>query len=447
MSSLNVASLIASSALTASQVQVSVTSANIANADTEGYTAKSVSVTSQSTLGYGAGVSVSGISSSVSKYLMADLLSATSETAGATVTANYLDSLQQSLGQTTGDDGDGNSLANTIAAFETALTDLAQTPESASLASSAVSALEDLTYQVRQQAAEIQEEIATADAEIVDAVTAANQAIETIDTLNGQIEAAAARGAATADLEDDLNAALVTLSEQVEITTFNGEDGTVKVYTSGGQILVGDTAHLLDADTGSDGLTAITVNGTDITDDLDSGRLGALITLRDETLPETLEMLDELATVFVAGMNSVSPGLLTGTGAADIAVSDAVRETPALMLGDTLPSEVAYDMLDVLQSDADFNAAGGHAGGSMTFTEYAGDLLADVVSKATAAATRLELAETELTTVSDTISSTYGVNIDEELVRLSELEQLYSAASTLLSVVQEMFDDLMAAVQ
>ncbi|PVB61953.1 flagellar hook-associated protein FlgK [Labrenzia sp. 011] len=447
MTSLNTASYIAASALTAAQVQVSVTSANIANADTEGYTAKSATVSSQTTLGYGAGVSVSNISSSVSKYLLEDLLGATTETAGATVTADYLNSLQLSFGTTTGDDGDGSSLANTIATFESALTTLAETPESESLASAAVSALEDIAYQLNSLSSDISKQIDQADDEIGDAVTAANEAISAIDALNERIETAVARGDSTADLEDELNAALVSLSEQMEIATFKAEDGTVKVYTGDGQILVGDTAHLLSTGTGTDGQTTISVNGTDITEDLDTGRLGALIELRDETLPASQEMLDEFATTFIDSLNTVSPDLLTGTGAADIAVSVAVQADPASMLGDTLPSEVAYAMLDALQLDATFDAAGGLSGGEMTFADYANDMLGDIVSKTNTAETRLELAENELTTVADTISSMYGVNVDEELVRLSELEQLYSVASTLLSVVQEMFEDLMAAVQ
>ncbi|KZM50496.1 flagellar hook-associated protein FlgK [Labrenzia sp. OB1] len=447
MTSLNTASYIAASALTASQVQVSVTSANIANADTEGYTAKSATVSSQTTLGYGAGVSVSNISSSVSKYLLEDLLGATTETAGATVTANYLNSLQQSFGTTTGDDGDGSSLANTIASFESALTALAETPESESLASAAVSALENVAYQLNSLSSDISKQIDQADDEIGDAVTAANEAISTIDALNEQIETAVARGDSTADLEDQLNTALVSLSEQMEISTFKTEGGTVKVYTGDGQILLGDTAHLLSTGTGTEGQTTISVNGTDITEDLDTGRLGALIELRDQTLPASQEMLDEFATTFIDTLNAVSSNLLTGTGAADITVSDAVQADPASILGDTLPSEVAYAMLDTLQLDANFDAAGGLSGGEMTFADYANEMLGDVVSKTNAAQTRLEFAENELTTVSDTISSMYGVNVDEELVRLSELEQLYSVASTLLSVVQEMFEDLMAAVQ
>ncbi|MBS8260662.1 flagellar hook-associated protein FlgK [Roseibium polysiphoniae] len=447
MTSLTTSSYIAASALTAAQVQLSVASSNIANADTEGYTAKSASAESQTTLGYGSGVAVTGIASSVSQYLLDDLLTATTNAANTTVTADYLDGLQQSFGSTTGEDGDGSSISNTIATFESAVTELAETPESESLASAAVSALEDVTYQLNSLATDVQQSIDQADEQIADGVMAANEAIETIDALNEQIEAASARGDSTADLEDQLNASLVSLSEQLEIATFKADDGTVKVYTSDGQVLVDGSAHLLTTETAADGTTSISANGTDITGDLDTGNLGALIELRDETLPAYQDMLDELATTFIDELNTVSAGLLTGTGASDIAVSDTVQTDPSLLLGETLPSEVAYDLLDVLQASVSFDAAGDLSADEMSFTDYANSILSNLVNATTTAETRLELAETELSTISDTISSTYGVNVDEELTRLSELEQLYSIASTLLSVVQEMFDDLLTAVQ
>lgn len=446
MTSLNASSFIAASSLRATQVQLSVASANVANADTEGYTAKTASVSSYTTSGYGAGVTVESISSNVSKYLLEDLLTATTSTAGATVTAATLDSLQQAFGSTTGADGDGSSLANSIAAFETALTGLAVTPESASLASAAVTSLQEVTYQLNSLSSEVQDKISQADNGIEDGAEAANEAILAINALNKQISAAASQGNSTADLEDELNVALATLSAQLEISTFKADDGSVKVYTESGQILVGSTTHLLTTGTGASG-TTISVNGSDVTAELTEGNIGASITLRDETLPAYQDMLDQLAATFIADMNSVSAGLLTGTGASDIAVETTVVADPGLMLGGTQPSDVAFNILDALQTDTTFAPAGNLAGGDMTFTEYANDILSDLVSRTTTAQTRLDLAESELTLVSDTISSIYGVNVDEELTRLAELEQLYSVASTLLSIVQEMFDDLLAAVQ
>ena len=253
MTSLNVARYIASSSLGATQVQVSVTANNIANADTEGYTAKSASASSRIYAGVGGGVSVDGISSSVSKYLLSDLMDATSQAAAATTTAEYLDNLQSSLGSLEDATGDGTSLATTIADFEEALTSLATTPESTSLANNAVSALEDLTSQIRSTADDLQDLVDTADQEIADSVDTANDYLETIDKLNDLIRSEQAAGNSTANLEDQLNTALTGLSGILDIKTFSADDGSTKVYTTSGQILVGSTAHLLSTGTDAEG--------------------------------------------------------------------------------------------------------------------------------------------------------------------------------------------------
>ncbi len=456
--SLNVASSIANSALSASQSQLSVTAANIANADTDGYTRKVATVEASTTNGVGTGVTVTGLTSKVSRLLIADLADTTTSASAATVTADYLDQLQAAMGSTTDSDDTGTSLANRIASLETALTELVNTPESSTLADTAVTELEDLTAQLRSTCSSVQSLRKSADSAIGDAVDTANDAISTIDSLNDQILAASARGESTADLEDERNQALVSLAEQLDVTSFISSDGTMKVYTDSGQILVGESAHYLEfetasivtADTSYDGgtgtLSGVTVDGNDITEDIDSGAIGALLTLRDETLTETQDALDELATALISELNAVTPDLLTGTGASDIAVSDAISADPETILGTTDAAAVAQDLLDAVTGDTDFDAAGSIGARTTTFSDYASDILTDAVSKATSAASTLNAQTTALETISDSISSLYGVNVDEETERMSELETLYSASAQLLSTIQEMYDALLAAV-
>ena len=74
---------IATSALMASQVRMQVTSSNIANADTEGYTRKTASQTATVTGGTNSGTTVSAMSGTVDKYLLRDLVAATSDQSAA----------------------------------------------------------------------------------------------------------------------------------------------------------------------------------------------------------------------------------------------------------------------------------------------------------------------------------------------------------------------------
>src|SRR5215470_664139 len=112
--SLDIARLIAFSGLSATQLQISVASSNIANADTKGYTEKTANQVSNVTGGIGTGVSITGITSTVDKLLLKSLIGATSDLGSANTTNNYLTQLKQLYGTTGSSDGStsGTSLAN-----------------------------------------------------------------------------------------------------------------------------------------------------------------------------------------------------------------------------------------------------------------------------------------------------------------------------------------------
>nr|WP_321454728.1 flagellar hook-associated protein FlgK [uncultured Cohaesibacter sp.] len=451
MTSLNVARYVATSSLGATQVQVSVTANNIANADTDGYTTKSASASSRVFDGVGGGVSVDNVSSAVSQYLVTDLFEATSRASAASIDAEYLNNLQSMLGSLSDKTGDGTSLASAIADFEEALTELATTPESTTLANNAVTALEDLTSQIRDTASDLQGLVDTADSQIQDSVAEANEYLKTIDNLNEMIRSEKAAGNSTANLDDQMNTALAGLSELIEVKTFPSDDGSTKVYTATGQILAGAKVHLLSTGQDAEGQTTVLVNGSDITERL-AGRdakIGSLLELRDTTLPEYQDALDELATTMITTLNGVaglSGDILTGTSAGDITVEASVQADPTTLLGAGNGATTINNLLDALQGDTNFAAAGNLSAGNRTFAEYATEILSAAVSDSSSASTALTSAETNLTGAVDAISSAYGVNVDEETERLSELEQLYSLASTILSTLQDMFDDLKAAV-
>ncbi|MEJ8472591.1 flagellar hook-associated protein FlgK [Roseibium algae] len=461
MTTLSASSQIASSSLSAIQVQLSVTSSNIANADTEGYTRKEASTTAEKYVGGSSGVSVGAIQSGVNRLLTKQLTSATSETAAAQKTADYLDSLQSALGVTTSSDDTGVSLASKIADLETSVSDLLGTPESTSLAYATLSSLDTVTSELNTLSTKVQALREDADSEIESSVRSANIAIVEIDRLNDQILEAKAQGQSTANLEDQRSTALVSLSESLGVTSFESSNGTMKVYTTSGQVLVGADAHTLEFDNSStinagktyngpdsnSGLSGISVDGTDITDSINTGAIGGLLELRDETLPASQDMIDELATSLITSLNAVIPDLLTGSDSSDIAVNEDLLANPETLLDIGRPEETVKSMLDALQGDTDFDEAGKLGARTTDFASYASDILSQIVSETNMASSDLEQTQTELRTITDTISSSYGVNVDEEVTRMSELEQLYSVSSQILSIIQEMFDDLLAAVR
>ncbi|AWM09333.1 flagellar hook-associated protein FlgK [Bradyrhizobium symbiodeficiens] len=368
--SLNIARSIAFSGLSATSVQISVTSSNISNADTTGYTTKTANQSSSVTNGVGTGVTVTGITSTVDKLLLKSLISATSELGSADKTNTYLTSLEKLYGSTSSTDGSstGTSLANSIATLESALSSLASTPSSASLQSNVISALDDVASQLRETSNGIQKLRGDADQDISSSIDDVNADLEQIADLNAAIKQTAAAGQSTADLEDQRNTALQDVASKMNISYFTASNGDLQIYTTSGQALVDSTAHTISytaaanvtasttytAGSSSSGFSAITVNGVDITSQISGGDIGALVTLRDKTLPDAQSQLDQLAQQLASAMNSVSnsasavpaPTSLTGmTSVSSTALS--ATGTVRIAATDQSGNLVSYGDLDL----------------------------------------------------------------------------------------------------
>ncbi|WP_445490928.1 flagellar hook-associated protein FlgK [Rhodopseudomonas sp. RCAM05734] len=362
--SLDVARSIAVSSLMATQVQISVASANIANADTTGYTVKSATQAALVSGGVGTGTTITAITSNVDKLLMKSLVSATSELGSASTNSDYLDRLQALYGSTnTGKDSTGTSLANTLAALETAISSLSATTSSAALQANTVSALDDVASQLRDTSSGIQTLRSNADTEISTDVSDVNTQLKAIASLNIQIKQAAATGQSTGDLEDQRNTALQNVASKMNVNYYISSSGDMQVFTSSGQALVDSTAHTLSFTAASSvtaastytagatsGLSGISVNGVDVTSSITSGDIGALITLRDSTLPAAQARLDQLANTLTAGLNAVSnsgtsvppPATLTGTTAVTSSTALSATGTVRIAAADSTGKLVSY---------------------------------------------------------------------------------------------------------
>lgn len=369
--SLDIARSIAFSGLSATSVQISVTSSNISNADTTGYTRKAANQSSSITNGVGTGVTVTGITSTVDKLLLKSLISATSDLGAADTTNTYLTSLEKLYGSasSTDDSSTGTSLANSIASLESALSSLASTPSSASLQSNVVSALDDVASQLRETSSGIQKLRSDADKEIASSIDDVNTDLQQIADLNAQIKQTAVAGQSTADLEDQRNTALQDLASKMNISYFTASNGDLQIYTTSGQTLVDSTAHTISytaaanvtasttytAGSPSSGFSAITVNGVDITSQISGGDIGSLITMRDKTLPAAQSQLDQLAQQLASVMNSVSNSAssvpaatsLTGTTAVTSSTAFSATGTVRLAVTDQSGNLVSYGDLDL----------------------------------------------------------------------------------------------------
>jgi flagellar hook-associated protein 1 FlgK len=328
------------SSLSVIQKQLGLASANIANADVDGYTTKTVKLSTVVSGGTGSGVSSSVATSSVDKFLLQDIAAAKSAAGKADTLSDFYASLQQLFGDISSSDATGSDLSSALSDLTDAVDNLSGTPDSDAYKQEVVTALDDVADQLRSTSSGVQDLRTQADQQISDTVDTVNGALDEIASLNAQIRSAKAAGQSTADLEDQRTTALQTVASAIDVSYYTDQYGNLQIYTAGNQILVDSSAayHLSHtAASLSDGVTyagggidGITVNGVDITSKIKTGSIAALVEMRDTALPNVQSELDNLASSLGETVNGIfnggtaSPPASTLTGTADVAAADAV---------------------------------------------------------------------------------------------------------------------------
>jgi flagellar hook-associated protein 1 FlgK len=320
------------------QSALQITSNNVTNANTEGYSRKSAQQVSLVLAGQGAGVSITDVTREVNENLIRQLRNNTSLIGQLTANSDYFQRTQQIFGTLTSN----SSLTAGLSDLSTAFQALAATPEDPTRQAAAITAAVALAQRFNDASDSIQQLRTEADQDISASVNQINLALSKIADLNDQIATNYATNTPTADLQDQRDLALNDLSKQMDFTTFTRGNGEVVIVTGGGRVLLDGQAPTLthtpvaaaDPTVAYPGaIDGINFNGVDITGDIQSGRLASLIAMRDTTLPNLQTQIDTLATALADQVNAIHndgtgyPAANTLTGTRTVAGADPVAGT------------------------------------------------------------------------------------------------------------------------
>ncbi len=299
--SLSSALSIASGGLANINAQFALISQNVANASTPGYAVEVGNQQNVTADGVALGVQTAPATLQIDQALQASVTQQNAIVSNTQTTQTALSAIDSVPG-TPGSGSDiGSLLGNLQDSFSTLLTDPSNQTQQSAVVSSAGTLAQGInslsaTYFAQRQAAQN---------DLESAVNTLNSTLATIGQLSDQIVALKPSGQATADLENQRNAAVQTLSQLINVNTAEQPDGGMTVFTSSGLILptrsTSGPFSLPDASTppGSyypgGGIPGITLGGQDVTGQLVGGQIGADITLRDTTLPTDQAELDEFA--------------------------------------------------------------------------------------------------------------------------------------------------------
>jgi flagellar hook-associated protein 1 FlgK len=298
--------------LRANQAALSITSSNIANAQTPGYVSESTNQVEVLTGDTGASVSVTGVNRQLNQYIQTQLRTETSGGAYADQMANVLTQLQTVYGTP----GQAGSLETAYSNFKTAVQALSTTSGSSSSQITAVTAAQNLAQQLNATTQGIQTLRTNAEQDIGISVGQANAAMTKIAQLNSQLQGMNPTDPTAATLMDQRDQAINQLSQLMDIRVSNTGNNQTSVYTSNGVELVGTQASTLTfnsqgtlnansqwssnpANSSAGTLTIKLANGATMdmiaNNSISSGQIAADLTLRDKTLVQAQTQVDQMA--------------------------------------------------------------------------------------------------------------------------------------------------------
>ncbi len=158
------------------------------------------------------------------------------------------------------------------------------------------------------------------------------------------------------------------------------------------------------------------------------------------------------------GLNNI----FDGTGADDVVVSQYLLNNPEFLSSGTLTSgalaigdvgvapgdsSTVNNLRDALTANFTFNAAGNFATQTESIDKYIDKIISDAAFSAKNAADKVKISQSLMNETKSTLENLSGVNIDEEMAHLIDLEAKYEASATMLATIQELFDTLLSAVR
>jgi flagellar hook-associated protein 1 FlgK len=345
------------------QQALQITSNNVTNAGTEGFTRKSAQQVALVLAGQGAGVSITDVTRQVNDNLIRQLRAYTSTIGQVTVSNDYYKSTQQIFGTL----DSNSSLTAGISDLNTAFQALATSPEDPTRQQAAITAAVTLAQRFNDSSDSLQQLRTQADQDISAAVNTVNLDLQKIAGLNDQIAKNYATGAPTGELLDQRDVALGDLAQQMDFTTFTRGNGEVVIVTGGGRVLLDGNAPTLthtpisaaDASVTYPGaIDGINFNGVDITSDIKSGKIAALVNMRDTALPNVQAQIDQLASTVADQVNAIHndgagfPAANSLTGTRTVAGADPVAGTGIVRIA------VVDGSGKLVQAPLDLNLAG-----------------------------------------------------------------------------------------
>jgi flagellar hook-associated protein 1 len=438
---------IAQQALMANQEALNVTSNNVANQNTAGYTREvvnfqAVDAVTLSGRTFGSGVAASPTSQRdrvleqrVQQQIQTQSQSAALESA--------LQQIQNIFGlSSTTNSASSTALGTAIDSFFSSLSTLASNPADTATRQSVMTAANTLAAAFNSSSIQLAQVSTILNQQVASDVSQVNSLTKTIASLNAQITSLSPNADAGA-LEDQRQLAIAQLSKLVGLDQISTENNGITLTTSNGAVLVSGSQSFSLSTSQIGGATHILAGGQDVTANLTGGDLGGVLQARDQNLPAYQSALDSLAYAVgtqVNQQNQLGVGANGNPGAALFSLPPTSTGAAALIqVATTNPNAVAAAATgEGSAGNTNASALADLSSANIVSGQTASGFLASFlgqIGSATAAATTDNSAQqvtlTQLTTQRDSLSR---VALDEEAANLTQYQRAYQAAAQVFNI-------------
>ncbi len=466
---------IAQSALLNTSRQTQVTARNIQNAHDPDYSRRLAN--SVSTAPGARVVSVSRMADDA--LFRQNLLARSAHSAQSTLMAG----LDRASTAVNGADNAG-SAAVAIGRLQEALQIYSASPSNRNLAEAAVEAARSVVSALNQGSAEIQAFRSDLDRQVGSAVAELNGLLEDFQDVNREVVEGTRAGRDTTDALDRRDALLKKISDFLPISTITRGDNDMVIMTGDGATLFETIPRKVTFELnpllgpGTLG-NAIRVDGVPIKPGVGgntsaSGSLAAMVQLRDVVAVQMQAQLDEVARGLIlsfseapgtAGLFDTSLLAYPGGGlsnglARDIRINpaynsqaggtpEALRDGATGTLNPTGAPSYADRLLGylaALDTPMGFDDAAGLPG-NVSVSAYSANAIGWLEASRQSASSALDTKSALMMRTSAALSNATGVNMDQEMALLLDLEHSYAASAKLLQTVNDMLTSLIAAVR
>ena len=326
----------AMSGLTANQAALSITSSNVANAQTPGYIAERANQIEVPSGGPGSSALFTGVTRELDTFIQSQLRTETGGAGFANQNSNILSQLQSLYGTP----GGTGTLETAFNNFTSAVQAISTSSTGLSAQTTALSAAQALAQQLNTTSQGIQTLRSNVEQDIGTSAAQANTDMSQIAAINTKLQGLSPTDPAAAALADQRDNAINDLSKLVDVKVTTDNANQTNVFTTTGIQLVGGSLaskfnftsagtltpnSLYNSNASKNGVGSLTIqlpNGASLdvvaNKVISSGQIAADLQLRDQTLVQAQTQVDQLAATL---SSSLSDQTTSGTAATSGALS------------------------------------------------------------------------------------------------------------------------------